>query len=295
MSNKKSMPAAGKSAAGKNNSGKSSSQKAKEKQRSLEEKNAKRIAQQRQKKQEEREKKSREIQKKRAKQSESQRKTEAKAQNKAKRNEKTKNLKKRLKKIWKKIKYYTSKDFLSSFNYVRILIFVGVPLAALVFCIIMIAQSVFVNVPLSIRNESFNGRIESEYIAEKSVFNLQQQQVFLESLKAKGSHKFSFYINSVINVGDENSTDNLCFGNPEKNDCILIATIYDKSGNVLYRSLGIEPGRELNDAKFFESLSYGMHDVKVAVNAFDKQTNKKIGTRYAKIKLAVGVDYEDKK
>ena len=60
---------------------------------------------------------------------------------------------------------------------------------------------------------------------------------------------------------------------------------------MLYRSLGLESGREINKAKLFKELSYGVHDVKVAVNAYDKATNKKIGTKYAKIKIAVGVEY----
>ena len=72
---------------------------------------------------------------------------------------------------------------------------------------------------------------------------------------------------------------------------MLIATVYDKENTVLYRSLGLEPGKEINRAKLFGEMSYGKHDVKVAVNAYDKNTNKKIGTRYAKIKIAVGVEY----
>ena len=94
-----------------------------------------------------------------------------------------------------------------------------------------------------------------------------------------------------MNVRDDFSTEDLCFGNPKSNDCILIATVYDSDGEVLYRSLGLESGREINKAKLFKELSYGVHDVKVAVNAYDKATNKKIGTKYAKIKIAVGVEY----
>ena len=85
--------------------------------------------------------------------------------------------------------------------------------------------------------------------------------------------------------------DDLCFGNTKTNDFVLIATVYDKDNTVLYRSLGLEPGKEINRAKLFGEMSYGIHDVKVAVNAYDKNTNKKIGTRYAKIKIAVGVEY----
>ncbi len=285
MSNKKNVPAAGKTVAGKNNSNKNKEALRK---KAEAEKNAKRVIEEKEKKQKQREKRSEEIRKQRQKVSIKQKKI---AEKKTKKERTKASRKRRRNRFVKKFRYYTSKKFLSSLNYFRIFTCIVLPIALIVTASVCVSRSVWVNVPSEIKATEFNGRLESETVAEESVFNAQQQQVFVEALNARGSKKFSFYFNSVVNVDDDFSTDNLCFGNPKTNDCVLIATVYDKDDTVLYRSLGLESGKEINSAKLFEELSYGIHDVKVAVNAYDGKTNEKIGTKYAKIKIAVGVEY----
>lgn len=285
MSNKKKVPVAGKTVAGKNNSNK---KKETQRKKAEAEKYARRVAEEKERKQKAQQKRSEEIHKQRQKINAK----ETKATEKKTKREKKKFLrKKRRAKFVKRFKYYTSKKFLSSLNYFRIFTCIVLPIALIIAASVCVSQSVFRNVPSEVRATEFNGRLESEAVAKESVFNTQQQQVFIEALKAKGSKSFSFYFNTVINVGDDFSTDNLCFGNPKTNDCIMIATVYDGDGNVLYRSLGLEPGMEINNVKLFRELSYGVHDVKVAVNAYDKKSKEKIGTKYAKIKIAVGVEY----
>lgn len=281
MSNKKNVPVADKTVAGKNNY----------KRKKQAEKDAKRVLEEKERKQKQREKRSEEIRKQRQKISAKNNRIAEKAEKKKRSKEHRKN---RRDNFRTKFKYYTSKEFLGSFNYFRIFTFIILPIALIVTGIVCVSHSVFVNVPTDIRKTEFNGRLESETVAQESVFNAQQQQVFMDALKARGSRSFEFYFNSVVDVNDDFSTDDLCFGNPESNDCVLIATVYD-GDTVLYRSLGLEPGREINRAKLFGELSYGVHDVKVAVNAYDKNTNEKVGTKYAEIKLAVGVDYNGEK
>ncbi|HCT15892.1 MAG TPA: hypothetical protein DIW36_00485 [Ruminococcaceae bacterium] len=281
MSNKKNVPVADKTVAGKNNY----------KRKKQAEKDAKRVLEEKERKRKQREKRSEEIRKQRQKVSAKNNRIAEKAEKKKRSKEHRKN---RRDNFRTKFKYYTSKEFLGSFNYFRIFTFIILPIALIVTGIVCISHSVFVNVPTDIRKTEFNGRLESETVAQESAFNAQQQQVFMDALKARGSRSFDFYFNSVVDVDDDFSTDDLCFGNPESNDCVLIATVYD-GDTVLYRSLGLEPGREINRAKLFGELSYGVHDVKVAVNAYDKNTNKKVGTKYAEIKLAVGVDYNGEK
>ncbi len=281
MSNKKNVPVADKTVAGKNNY----------KRKKQAEKDAKRVLEEKERKQKQREKRSEEIRKQRQKVSARNNRIAEKAEKKKRSKEHRKN---RRDNFRTKFKYYTSKEFLGSFNYFRIFTFIILPIALIVTGIVCVSHSVFVNVPTDIRKTEFNGRLESETVAQESVFNAQQQQVFMDALKARGSRNFEFYFNSVVDVNDDFSTDDLCFGNPESNDCVLIATVYD-GDTVLYRSLGLEPGREINRAKLFGELSYGVHDVKVAVNAYDKNTNEKVGTKYAEIKLAVGVDYNGEK
>lgn len=281
MSNKKNVPVADKTVAGKNNY----------KRKKQAEKDAKRVLEEKERKQKQREKRSEEIRKQRQKVSARNNRIAEKAEKKKRSKEHRKN---RRDNFRTKFKYYTSKEFLGSFNYFRIFTFIILPIALIVTGIVCVSHSVFVNVPTDIRKTEFNGRLESETVAQESVFNAQQQQVFMDALKARGSRSFEFYFNSVVDINDDFSTDDLCFGNPESNDCVLIATVYD-GDTVLYRSLGLEPGREINRAKLFGELSYGVHDVKVAVNAYDKNTNEKVGTKYAEIKLAVGVDYNGEK
>lgn len=281
MSNKKNVPVADKTVAGKNNY----------KRKKQAEKDAKRVLEEKERKQKQREKRSEEIRKQRQKVSAKNNRIAEKAEKKKRSKEHRKN---RRDNFRTKFKYYTSKEFLGSFNYFRIFTFIILPIALIVTGIVCVSHSVFVNVPTDIRKTEFNGRLESETVAQESVFNAQQQQVFMDALKARGSRSFEFYFNSVVDVNDDFSTDDLCFGNPESNDCVLIATVYD-GDTVLYRSLGLEPGREINRAKLFGELSYGVHDVKVAVNAYDINTNEKVGTKYAEIKLAVGVDYNGEK
>lgn len=281
MSNKKNVPVADKTVAGKNNY----------KRKKQAEKDARRVLEEKERKQKQREKRSEEIRKQRQKVSAKNNRIAEKAEKKKRSKEHRKNCRDNFR---TKFKYYTSKEFLGSFNYFRIFTFIILPIALIVTGIVCVSHSVFVNVPTDIRKTEFNGRLESETVAQESVFNAQQQQVFMDALKARGSRSFEFYFNSVVDVNDDFSTDDLCFGNPESNDCVLIATVYD-GDTVLYRSLGLEPGREINRAKLFGELSYGVHDVKVAVNAYDINTNEKVGTKYAEIKLAVGVDYNGEK
>ncbi len=295
MSNKKKKPAAGKTVAGTTNSGKINPDKNKkqiEKQKAEAAKQAQRVQEERQKAERERAKKSEDIRKRREKQKVKEEKTEKKQLGKEKRSTERKKKVVFLKKVWEKISYYTSKEFLGSFNYIRIFLFVVLPIVLLGFGISALVQATFLNVPTEIRNYEFNGRLESSLIAKDSAFNSQQQEVFIETLDAHGSRKFDFYINSSVPVGDNGEIEELCFGNPN-DDYVLVATIFDSDGEVLYRSLGLENGKEINEVKLFKEVAYGTHKVKVAVNAYDKNTNEKIGTKYARIKLSVGVDEND--
>lgn len=291
MANKKKRPAAGKSVAGTTNSGKVNSDKKNiEKQKAEAAKQAQRVQEERLKAERERAKKSEDIRKRREKQKVKDERNEQKKLNKEKRSSQRKKTAGAFKKIWEKILYFTSKEFLGSFNYMRIFLFVVLPSVLVAVGIFFFTQATFINVPSEIRNYEFNGRLESESVAKESAFNSQQREVFIETLNAHGSNKFEFYINSSVPVGDDGVIEELCFGNPAENDCILVATVFDSEGDVLYRSLGLESGTEINEAKLFKEVPYGTHNVKVAVNAYDKETNEKIGTKYARIRLSVGVD-----
>lgn len=295
MSNKKKKPAAGKSVAGKTNSGKKipDNKKNTEKKKAEAEKQAQHVREERLKAERERAKKSEEIQKRREKQrikdEKAEKKTEAKAKTVSFIKNRFDSVRNFCKKIGARLRYYTSKDFLGSFRYSRILIFIVLPLVLIGVGIYLFLQTPLVAVPSEIRDLEFSGRIESAATAKPSSFSESQQAMFVNSVGARGTDAFEFYFNTNVTLDDNGETENLRFGNPQGNGCILVATVYDDDGRVLYRSLGLEPGKEINSAKFFEEISYGTHDVKVAVNAYDSETNEKIATKYAKIKLSVGV------
>ncbi|MBR6531118.1 MAG: hypothetical protein IKT61_01285 [Clostridia bacterium] len=296
MSNKKKKPAAEKSVAGKTNSGNKTSEKAKkekEKQKVEAEKQAQRVREERQRAERERAKKSEDIQKRREKQRVKDEKHERKNEAKQKVTSSVKNevdsVRKVFGKIAEKLRHYTSREFLGSFRYSRILVFIVLPLLLFSVGIYFFLQTPLVNVPSEIRNLAFAGRLESTANAKPSAFSEGEQAMFIDSVKAHGAGDFDFYINTHITLNDNGETDTLRFGNPKENDCVLVAFIYDEDGRVLYRSLGLAAGKEINSAKFFEEVEYGTHEVKVAVNAYDSETNEKIATKYAEIILSVGV------
>lgn len=296
MSNKKNKPAAEKSVAGKTNSGAKNPEKSKkqiEKQKAQAEKQAQRVREERQRAERERAKKSEDIQKRREKQRVKDEKTEKKNESKEKLHTSVKKIadsvKKTVNNTSEKVRYYTSKEFLGSFRYTRIFVFLVFPLVLICIGIAMFLKIPYVNIPEEIRQLEFTGRIESSTTAKPIQFSESQQRKLIDSVNAVGFGDFVFYINTDIALDDNAETTTLRFGNPQENGCILVATIFDENGQILYRSLGLTEGKEINTAKFFEEIEYGTHEVKVAVNAYDSETNEIIATKYAKIKLSVGV------
>ncbi|MBP9989308.1 MAG: hypothetical protein KBT46_07395, partial [Ruminococcus sp.] len=186
MSNKNFKPATDKSSAvGKNNF----------KQRKDIDKYGMKIAAERDKKIKQQEKRSAEIKKQRQKQTEIETKQKQKADNKQQRQEKHQSNISAFKKFLNRVKYIFSFEFLMTVNFKRVFLFIVLPLVVIVSIIVIIANSVFANVPLSIRSFEYNGRIESENIAAESVYNNKQKEIFVDTLNSKGSKKVKFYIN----------------------------------------------------------------------------------------------------
>lgn len=281
MSDKKIMPASGKSAAGKNNI----------KAKKQAEKNAQKIINEKLRKKKLQEKRSKEIQEQRRQQKEAEQKKQQKEENRQQRILRKIRKKENIRNAYKKFRYYTSADFLVRVNYKRVFLVIILPITSLTVGIVLLVNSVFFNVPKDIRNMEFGGNLASDSIAQESVFNKQQKNVMVKLLKEKGCKDFDFYINSVIEINDEFKTKSLMFGN--MSDYILVATIYDSDGKVLFRSLGLKPDKEINEAEFFDEMEYGQKKVKVAANAYNRKTFEKIGTKYAEVTLTIGVDYDE--
>ena len=69
--------------------------------------------------------------------------------------------------------------------------------------------------------------------------------------------KFDFYSMTEYEYSDANPIFPLSLANPSYNDCILVFTITDGDGEILYRSLGVRPGYMLTYVSFSIKIPYG--------------------------------------
>ncbi|MBQ8784208.1 MAG: hypothetical protein IJZ57_10620 [Clostridia bacterium] len=149
--------------------------------------------------------------------------------------------------------------------------------------------------PESVKNAEFKGRLEPDSVAARSSLSASQQAKLAKSVNAKGNTgAFDFYVNEQISVDEHTDPALIEFGSEESNDCILVAFLLDENGEVIYRSLGVEPGEEIRSVVLFDSVSYGSQTATLAVVGYDKKTYDKVGMQTVKIDLKIGVDTIEK-
>ncbi len=126
----------------------------------------------------------------------------------------------------------------------------------------------------------------------------EQQEEFIKNTKAKGNtRKFSFYANTAMEVSKPDSLLPVSIANPSTSEEILLCTIVNENGVIVYRSLGIIPGRYVSNVRLSQYLDYGKNELTLYVSAFkaegegDTLTYKKLGTQTAEIEVTVGDDY----
>ena len=155
--------------------------------------------------------------------------------------------------------------------------------------------SVKIGIPDEVANAEFKGRLEPETVAVSSSVSPQQQKKLAKALKSKGNNSaFDFYVNDEIIIDEYDDPALLEFGSVSENDCVLMFFILDEENNIIYRSLGVKPGCEVRSVSFFDELPYGTNKAKIVVNGYDAETNKKVGTQCAEIKIKIGVDSLEK-
>lgn len=284
MSKDKKLPAMEKPVAGKTDLKKENNGKQKNK----ELKNAEKVVSDVKKEREKVEKRSLEIQKKRRKQ-----------QKKEKQSEKRKNTAESMKRIFdnavkkaksefKRLRYYFSKDFLSSLNYFRIITCLVLPFCLLIAGVAAFFNSTVVKVPAETRHFSYEGRI----VDENACFSVNRTDLFrrvqmynLKKVKLRGTE---CYLNASLTSGDDFICEDLYFENPSQNKCDLILTLIDEDGNIIYRSLGVKPGTELRSIPLYDGVSYGNHKITAAVNAYDSVTMKKKAVGFTEVSMKIG-------
>ena len=145
--------------------------------------------------------------------------------------------------------------------------------------------------PESVRNAEFKGRLEPDSVAVETSLSDSHQKKLAKSVDARGNTgAFDFYVNEEISVEEHTDPALIEFGSNSTNDCILVAFLLDENGEVIYRSLGVEPGEEIRSVVLFDSVSYGTQTATLAVVGYDAKTYEKIGTQTVKIDLKIGVD-----
>ena len=126
----------------------------------------------------------------------------------------------------------------------------------------------------------------------------EQQSTYVEAMKVKGNkNKFSFYANTEIAVSKPDSAVPIAFSNPSFNDSVLLCQIVDSDGVIVFRSLGVVPGKYITNVKFSDYLDYGENELTMYVTAFRAVESEngvafeQVGKQKTDIKIVCGEDY----
>lgn len=122
--------------------------------------------------------------------------------------------------------------------------------------------------------------------------DLVTQYGFADNMKRKGDvDDFRYYAATELVFPEKYSSANLNLVNVFDNNCVFIASIVNSSDTVIYRSLGLEPGKALSDI-FISDLRYGRHDMKLVIAAYDPESYELVGVQYSDLTVQVGLEEE---
>lgn len=122
--------------------------------------------------------------------------------------------------------------------------------------------------------------------------DLVTQYGFADNMKRKGDvDDFRYYAATELVFPEKHSSANLNLVNVFDNNCVFIASIVNSSDTVIYRSLGLEPGKALSDI-FISDLKYGRHDMKLVIAAYDPESYELVGVQYSDLTVQVGLEEE---
>jgi cell division protein FtsL len=140
--------------------------------------------------------------------------------------------------------------------------------------------------------QEYAGVKEDEYNIRDIDIGINEQLQKVKMMHIKGDKKaFKFFARDQLVFNEWYEESAFTFGNVSSNNCILIASILDKDGNLLYRSRGLEPGKLIPRIKLFQELPYGSYDAMLVVAAYDAKTKEMIGVQYTRIRLVIGIEY----
>ena len=195
------------------------------------------------------------------------------------------------KKAKKRRKKMSFKEFAKKYDIGKIAVALLLTLA-IVAGIVYLIVSLFtsgVKIPDEIKNAEYKGRIESSSVAIETDISAEQQKTLSKSVSVKGNKSaFKFYTNKEIVMEDYSDPALIEFGSVSSNDCVLLAFLIDENGKLLYRSLGVEPGKKIGSVSLFDSVPYGKHKLTLIVNGYDPETYEKKGTQTTSVNLTIG-------
>ncbi len=122
--------------------------------------------------------------------------------------------------------------------------------------------------------------------------DLEIQHKLAGEMKRKGDiKKFRYYATDKLVFAEKNSVANLGLVNVWDNNCVIMASIVDKEGNVVFSSLGLPPGQCLTDIGI-NPRPYGTYDMKLVVAGYNSETYELIGVQSSDLTVQVGIEEE---
>ena len=166
--------------------------------------------------------------------------------------------------------------------------------AVLLLCIGILFGTVLTAV--SVRGELLKKKIQFVYsgiLQDECLFDLTidadlaRQKV--QDMKRHGQiRKFSFFCNDALSPDPTNGNCMIMFGNPDTNDCILVLSIMDENGNLLYRSGGVEPGKYISQIRLAPNVLSAAKSYRAYVSAYDRDGYSCIGVQYTTLTVQSG-------
>ncbi len=140
----------------------------------------------------------------------------------------------------------------------------------------------------------YNGQNATASVAADITVDEETQLERYDEIKRKikgDKRKFKFYCRPSIEIDEKYNEGTIMFSNLTMNDCTMIVTIMDKEDDIIFRSMGIAPGKCMQRIALTKTLNYGMHEVTMYVTAYDSMTFEVIGTQRMEIELQIGNEY----
>lgn len=185
-------------------------------------------------------------------------------------------------------------------DYTVCIIGVAIILALLVLAV-MLFLGVFKTEEAKAATAVYYGREESDFSVSDISSSLEEQHKMSDDMDLDFDNaKFDFYCVTECEYSDASPLLALSLSNPSYNDYVLVFTITNGEGEVLFRSLGIKPGKMLDYVNFTRNIPYGENELKLYVTAFDTKERKdgtkdyiKVGNSIATMKMTHNASLEN--